>query len=566
VNHYFGEGSSFVGRSTSGDIERRRAVVQQCLDGVRVLGKEPDLEVDVRVCGIPGRSLVPVDTDLSNSVGSDPRLIVYRSIQRMFDAVADYDYFLNIEDDLLIDADVVHTMISFAEKNRVNEVLLPHRLETWPDGSSHAVDLQAVPGWQGLSRAFAGQRLDVARNPHAGMCLLSAAQMRYAARRVDLDRDEQFIGGMMASAYANVHLPFLLWRTRDDVEAHCVTHLDVWLRSDVAESPSGPASEVELLADEQAATGWVDEVRVEGAACRVRGWALQADGGALDISSIRVGDQVLPVEQLIREDRPDVVAVHPSADERCGFEALVSLLGLGPGWAEARQVVVQGRDQRATLAVTGGGTWPVVDVVAGLESAPSVPDEPWMPSAAADRLTTLLERCTSYLEYGTGGTTMLASRLGVPRVTAIESDVSWTMALRHRLREQGSGEGVVDLRHVDVGPTGDWGVPVDDSGWRRYAAYAMDPWDRFDPGDVPDLVLIDGRFRVACLMATVLHTKPGTTILFDDYYDRPYYQVTEPMLTPVDRHDRMAEFVVAHVAPLRDELWRLFVEHVTDVR
>ena len=94
----------------------------------------------------------------------------------------------------------------------------------------------------------------------------------------------------------------------------------------------------------------------------------------------------------------------------------------------------------------------------------------------------------------------------------------------------------------------------------------MDPWDRFDPGEVPDLVLIDGRFRVACLMATVLHTKPGTTILFDDYYDRPYYQVTEPMLTPVDRHDRMAEFVVADVAPLRDELWRLFVEHVTDVR
>jgi hypothetical protein len=45
------------------------------------------------------------------------------------------------------------------------------------------------------------------------------------------------------------------------------------------------------------------------------------------------------------------------------------------------------------------------------------------------------------------------------------------------------------------------------------------PWRR---GAVkPDLVLIDGRFRLACFLHPLLAAAPGTPILFDDYTNRP---------------------------------------------
>jgi len=36
----------------------------------------------------------------------------------------------------------------------------------------------------------------------------------------------------------------------------------------------------------------------------------------------------------------------------------------------------------------------------------------------------------------------------------------------------------------------------------------------------PDLILVDGRFRVACFLASLLRGTPGTPILFDDYVGR----------------------------------------------
>ncbi|MDR7058690.1 MULTISPECIES: hypothetical protein [unclassified Sphingopyxis] len=39
----------------------------------------------------------------------------------------------------------------------------------------------------------------------------------------------------------------------------------------------------------------------------------------------------------------------------------------------------------------------------------------------------------------------------------------------------------------------------------------------------PDAVLIDGRFRVACLLQAIIHCKPDCVFLFHDFQDRPQY-------------------------------------------
>ena len=65
----------------------------------------------------------------------------------------------------------------------------------------------------------------------------------------------------------------------------------------------------------------------------------------------------------------------------------------------------------------------------------------------------------------------------------------------------------------------------------------------FSEGFSPDVVLIDGRFRVACFLYALIHTKPGTVIIFDDYADRPEYHVVEEVISPVEVDQRQAKFV-----------------------
>jgi hypothetical protein len=56
--------------------------------------------------------------------------------------------------------------------------------------------------------------------------------------------------------------------------------------------------------------------------------------------------------------------------------------------------------------------------------------------------------------------------------------------------------------------------------------------------------MIDGRFRVACFLTSLIYAQPQTVILFDDYEDRPVYHVVEKHLKPVLMAGRMAKFIV----------------------
>jgi hypothetical protein len=195
--------------------------VTRVLDQLRSL----PFDVDLRVYGVPGSALVDLDVDLTGV--AERRPLVYATLESMVGAVDSYDYMLCLEDDVLIEADAVQRMIRFTERSRVNEVLLPNRLEVGRLDDSYCVDLMAMPGWRPLRRGFEGANLGVATNPHSALAFLSRAQAKYAARRVDLGRRQQYLGGFMASAFANLHEPFLLWRTTD-VAAHHVLHLDPW--------------------------------------------------------------------------------------------------------------------------------------------------------------------------------------------------------------------------------------------------------------------------------------------------------------------------------------------------
>ena len=63
------------------------------------------------------------------------------------------------------------------------------------------------------------------------------------------------------------------------------------------------------------------------------------------------------------------------------------------------------------------------------------------------------------LEYGTGGSTVLALDVGVPHLIAVESDKDWLDNIQ-RIVDDRKPKSKVDLYHADIGPTKKWGTQI----------------------------------------------------------------------------------------------------------
>jgi hypothetical protein len=180
--------------------------------------------------------------------------------------------------------------------------------------------------------------------------------------------------------------------------------------------------------------------------------------------------------------------------------------------------------------------------VASRRHAPEIRDEPWFDNAATDHFRQLLERPgLHYLEFGSGGSTVLASRR-VASLVSIDSDARYLAAVGRRIARPDAV-----LMPVDIGFTHRWGRPVfvrptaqRVARWRRYP---QAPWKLLAArGRMPDVVLVDGRFRVACALESLLQVPPESRILVDDYAGRPEYHVIAGHGELVTMHGRMAEF------------------------
>lgn len=152
-----------------------------------------------------------------------------------------------------------------------------------------------------------------------------------------------------------------------------------------------------------------------------------------------------------------------------------------------------------------------------------------------------------YLEFGTGGSTYSAAKLGVEFV-AVDSDRVFLDAVRAKI--DGDGYGLPDgqtFTYADIGVTGPWGRPVGANTPARldnFRRYSDPPAQCLAGGRLPDLILVDGRFRVACALKTLrmLRHNHDWTMLVDDYTDRPADHVIAEFADFVQLVGRMAVF------------------------
>lgn len=166
-----------------------------------------------------------------------------------------------------------------------------------------------------------------------------------------------------------------------------------------------------------------------------------------------------------------------------------------------------------------------------------------LPEAEAAMIRAAYERAGVILEYGSGGSTVLAAELG-KRVMSVESDKAWAQMMRGWFAENPC-PGEVDIIWSDIGPTREWGHPVDDRGWKRFARYPLEVWD-LPEFTHPDVVLVDGRFRVGCALATAYRIERPVSLFFDDYVPRKrFHEVEEFIGPPAEIAGRMARFEIA---------------------
>ncbi len=191
-----------------------------------------------------------------------------------------------------------------------------------------------------------------------------------------------------------------------------------------------------------------------------------------------------------------------------------------------------------------------------MKRAPSATQAPvlTLPEAEAAALLAAYGRARTILEYGSGGSTAVAAKLPGRVVFSVESDADWLAGLAAWF-EADRPVASLHLHHADIGPTGKWGAPRDGKSRDRYPGYALSVWDRPDFVQ-PDVVLIDGRFRVGCFLATLFRSSRPVTVLWDDYAGRPVYHVVERYVRPVAWHGRMARFEVTPIpVPPADLGW-----------
>lgn len=159
----------------------------------------------------------------------------------------------------------------------------------------------------------------------------------------------------------------------------------------------------------------------------------------------------------------------------------------------------------------------------GAKSSPAanaitIPDHPHMSESELKLFRHYLSKSRQYFEFGSGGSTVLAAGHGLT-VHGVESDQQWVEALKEKLGAS------CQVAWCDIGPTGAWGVPVNQDRRENFPAFSRSILDQREDYD---FVLVDGRFRVACTLATIKKSmlQDAAAIIFiHDFWNRPQYHI-----------------------------------------
>tara|TARA_B110000305_G_C19446837_1_gene645370 strand:+ start:1216 stop:1869 length:654 start_codon:yes stop_codon:yes gene_type:complete len=133
-----------------------------------------------------------------------------------------------------------------------------------------------------------------------------------------------------------------------------------------------------------------------------------------------------------------------------------------------------------------------------------------------------------YLEYGAGASTFFAKK-NKKKFISLEADKSFYSFLKRNIKQ---------IKYLDIGPTKYFSIPllpicIIKKKINYYSNYMTNIYNSM--GVIPDLILIDGRFRILTTLKIIRFLKKkkakNITIIIDDYLVREYYKNIENIIT-----------------------------------
>lgn len=133
-----------------------------------------------------------------------------------------------------------------------------------------------------------------------------------------------------------------------------------------------------------------------------------------------------------------------------------------------------------------------------------------------------LKKSKLYLEFGSGNSTLYAAKLK-KKFISIETDKNFFNFINDKINNRG-------LRYCNIGLTSYYSIPLF-INQKKILNYSKSIFEEFLKKKlIPDLILVDGRFRVlVCMQAHIFMSriKKNIKIIIDDYAQRYYYHILE---------------------------------------
>ena len=174
--------------------------------------------------------------------------------------------------------------------------------------------------------------------------------------------------------------------------------------------------------------------------------------------------------------------------------------------------------------------------------------KPYMTPAERDAFARYRDKSRNYFEFGCGGSTVFCDS-PLRRIKSVDNNEEWLNKVRPLV------QATTELIYVNTGPVLEYGNPADLTQIAEFAKYSL----AFGKRDRDtDLVLVDGRFRVACALQIVLSDYAGIVLLHDA--GRPEYQPLFKFFTVTDRVENLVALRVRSTADKREaaNLWEIY--------
>lgn len=176
-----------------------------------------------------------------------------------------------------------------------------------------------------------------------------------------------------------------------------------------------------------------------------------------------------------------------------------------------------------------------------------------------------LAKAANYFEFGCGGSTMLACKVGQPdmSVYSVDSSQEWIDTVKKNpYADNKTKENLLHMHTVNIGPVGSWGYPT------QTVAQSQGAWYLYSQaismaGREFDLVMVDGRFRVACLLQSFI-SNPQASVLIHDFFEPGHHNAYKALLNVSEVVDRVDTLVAlrpkANVR--KEDLMKLYATYI----